>query len=55
MLRSINVTNESQTDIRNELLNAARLDFTSTGTPEPPGIYRIMVLFSWSYVLLKIM
>ena len=39
MLRSINVTNESQTDIRNELLNAARLDFTSTGTPEPPGIY----------------
>ena len=48
MLRSINVTNESQTDIRNELLNAARTDFTSTGTPEPPGVYRIIVLFSWS-------
>jgi hypothetical protein len=39
MLRSINVTNASQTDIRNELLNAARTDFNSTGTPEPPGVY----------------
>jgi hypothetical protein len=55
LLRSINITNESQTDIHTELLNAARTDFTSTGTPEPPGVYRIIVLFSWSYVLLNIM
>ena len=35
-LRTFNADCE-HTDVRNQLLNAARLDFTSTGIPEPPG------------------
>jgi hypothetical protein len=35
-LRTFNADCE-HTDVRNQLLNAARVDFTSTGTPEPPG------------------
>jgi hypothetical protein len=35
-LRTFNADCE-HTDVRNQLLNAARLDFASTGTPEPPG------------------
>jgi hypothetical protein len=35
-LRTFNADSE-HTEVRHELLNVARLDFTSSGTPEPPG------------------